>query len=534
MQTMNIATESLVPDTYNPRRTYNDKTIKALSERLKVQGVLSPLIVRPLTPEGATPVDGVISLRYSVICGSRRLAAAKLLGLTELPCTSQSYTDLEAAELAMSEQGAHEEFHYLERAEGYARWRDLGTPISVIATKEGLGRSTAHAIVAMEKLTPESKRACWDGKLEESTARDLATVAGSAQGRVLRKLMEPSPNGGKKSVRECREDIASFRIDLEKAPFDAKDTALICIEHKGACTTCPYRTGSQPELFSDVKNEWLCTNPDGYAKKAEIAWLAAVDDGEHNRGPKCLLAKQADKHFDVAGNLRDDAPYVNRDSECHQDTAQRTYSQLVPKAAPYFLARSPKTGNFVALIDREALKKQLEDGGKIRRVPSASPRAESKAGDEDEKKLSAEEAKVHREKVRLRQLVIRLAIAKSVANLEKREPDKRMWRMLAESLFYQDVLRQTLLRRDVQETPAKYLDRMNEGQLRAFVIEGSLEFEIYGEAGGDKTPSRLKELMTLAGVDLSEVEKEIKAADRAEPVVTKAVKPTKAKAAKAS
>lgn len=532
MQTMNISPDALTADTYNPRRTHDDKTIKALAERIKAQGVLSPLIVRPLTPDGAAPAEGVVSLRYSVICGSRRLAAAKLLGLHELPCTSQSYTDLEAAELGLSEQGAHEDLHYLERAEAYARWRDLGTTIALIATKEGLSKSTVHAIVAMEKLTPESKRACWDGKLEESTARELATVAGSAQGRVLRKLMEPSPNGGKKSVRECREDIASFRIDLTKAPFDPKDTSLICLEHKGDCGSCPFRTGSQPELFSEVKNDWLCTNPDGYAKKAEIAWLAAVDDGEHNRGPKCLLAKQSDKWFDPAGNVRDDAPFVDRSAECHQDTAQRPYSLLVPKAAPYFLARSPKTGAFVGLIDREALKQQLEDGGKIRRVPSASPRAGSADEDDDEKKLSAEDAKAKREKVKLRQAAIRRLVAAVVAKMEKRDPDKKWFRMMAEGLFYQDVLRQTLLRRDVQETPSKYLDRLNEGQLRAFVFEGSMEFELYGESDGDKWPARLKEAAAWAGVDTKEIENETFAAARAEPTVKKAVTPTKPKGEK--
>lgn len=530
MQTLNVHPDSLTTDTYNPRRTHDDKTIKALAERIKAQGVLSPLIVRPMTPEGAAPAEGVVSMRYSVLCGSRRLAAAKLLGLTELPCVSQSYTDLEAAEVGLSEQEAHEDLHYIERAEAYSRWNDAGTTVVDIAAKVKRSKSTVHAIILMTSLTPESKRACWDGKLEESTARDLATVAGSAQGRVLRKLMEPSPNGGKKSVRECRDDIASFRIDLAKAPFDPNNTALICLEHKGACTTCPYRTGSQPELFSEVKNDWLCTNPDGYAKKAEIAWLAAVDDGEHNRGPKCLLAKQADKWFDPAGNLRDDAPFVNRDSECHQDTAQRPYSALVPKAAPYFLARSPKTGAFVGLIDREALKKQLEDGGKIRRVPSASPRAaESKDDEEDEKKLSAEEEKAKREKVRLRQLAIRRLIGAITAKIEKRDADKRFFRMMAEGLFYQDVLRETLLRRDIQEAPSKYLDRLNEGQLRAFVFEGSMEFELYGERGGDKWPPRLKEAAALFGVDTKEIENETFAAARAEPTVKKTVTPTKPK-----
>lgn len=532
MQTLNIATSSLTTDTYNPRRTHDEKTIKSLGERLKAQGVLTPLIVRPITPEGAPPVEGVVSLRYSVLCGSRRLAAAKLIGLTELPCVAQAYTDLESAEIGLSEQEAHEDLHYLERAEAYQRWQDAGTTAVEIADKVKRSKATVHAIIAMNKLTPESKRACWDGKIEESTARDLATVSGSTQGRVLRKLLEPSPLGGKKSVRECRDVIASFRIDLNKAPFDPKDTKLLCLEHKGACTDCPYRTGSQPELFAEVKNDWLCTSDDGYAKKAELAWLAAVDDGEHNRGPKCILAKQSDKWFDPAGGLRDDAPYVDRSAECHQDTAQRPYSLLVPKAAPYFLARSPKTGAFVALIDREALKQQLEDGGKIRRVPSSSPRSADAPDDAEEKKRSAEEEKAHREKVKLRQAAIRRLIGAITAKVEKRDPDKKFFRMLAETLFFQDVLRETLLRRDIQEAPSKYLDRLNEGQLRAFVFEGSMEFELYGERNGDKWPPRLKEAAALFGVDTKEIENEVYAAARAEPTVKKAVVPTKAKETK--
>lgn len=522
MQTVQVHLTNLEVDAFNPRKTVDAEAVQKLSAAIGSFGLISPLVVRPALPAGVEPLDP-LKTRYGVLCGSRRLTAAKLAGLTSVPCIVRELDDAAAAAVALTEQDNHESLHYLERADGLLRWRDAGASIDEIAETMGWKRAYAYTCIGMaERLTPEAREACFENRLNETIARKLATVPRSAQPQALTKLLEPNHEGKPKTSREAEEVLDGFRRDLAKAPFDATDITLSCSELGGAgsCETCPLRSGTNPDLFPDVQNPNLCTSPVGFQSKADDDWQRRVADGEAARAPKCLEPAQSDAYFNGVGALRDDAPYVEADAICFSDTAQRPYKSLLGAAYKMecFLARVPRKLDVVELVHKQGLDARLDATAKIRRAPAAL-RTSTKA-DEGEK-LSAEECRERKLKVERRQKAIRKVIASIVSNVAKRGLEKKLLAVMVDSLIFQGAARLTLRRRDVQEDGAKYtarLSRQGEGELLAFLVEATLEPELFGDEGDSKYTDRLKEVAELCGVDPKDAEKEVVAEERAQPV----------------
>lgn len=516
------ALNRLTPSQLNPRSTFDADGVKRLADDIKRSGLINPLLVRPVSSAADALFGGDGAPRYEVLCGRRRLEAARLAGLTEVPVrVTKLATDAEVISRQLHENGDVEGFHFLDRAEGYRRWKDAGTAVAQIAEEMGISRATAFSIINLAKLTPEAKRACWDGKLSETVARDLATVPQSMQGQALKELLAPGPDGKPKSVREAQEAIrARYRLDLKKATFDTADKSLYATA--GDCESCTLRSGAQPELFGEGGNEYLCTNPPCFAQKNDLQWLRKVEDGLHNRGPKCLDDTEAKKLFTEQG-LREDTPYLRADAVCHEDVKQRTYRELLGKAPEQhlFLGRTASKA-VVELVAKQNLGKVLDEVGTIRRRRPVNAAPGAAVNDDDEPKLSAEERREKAKKLERRAAVTKLAIAAIVKKVEDRGPDKKLMRMLANALVHTG-LESIWQRRGVEEAPSNYLDRLKENQLLGFVTEGLLEFELYAEGKG-RYAECLVELAGMYQVDVKDFEREVSASERVQPTVKKGEK----------
>ena len=123
-----LPVESLHPHPDNPRRDVGDVT--DLARSIRAQGIRQNLLV---VPQG----DG-----YRVVIGHRRLAAARLAGLTELPCMVASLTEREQRELMIVENSQRSDLKPIEEADAYQGLLDLGMTRAQIA--ERTGRSPAY------------------------------------------------------------------------------------------------------------------------------------------------------------------------------------------------------------------------------------------------------------------------------------------------------------------------------------------------------------------------------------------------------
>ena len=117
----------------NPRRTFDEVALKELAESIRAQGILSPLLVRPLTENS-----------FEIVFGERRYRAAQLAEQDTVPVRIKQMTDAEALEAQLVENLIRAEIHPMEEAQGFRALLTLEEPkysIEQIAAK--LGKSPA-------------------------------------------------------------------------------------------------------------------------------------------------------------------------------------------------------------------------------------------------------------------------------------------------------------------------------------------------------------------------------------------------------
>ncbi len=131
-----IALDLIRPNPRQPRREFDGEALLALSESIKARGILQPLVVRPV--DGGT---------FELVAGERRLRAARLAGLEEVPAVVRETAEAEQLELALIENVAREDLNPVEEARACATLvEDLGV------TKEELGRRIGRSRVAVSNL----------------------------------------------------------------------------------------------------------------------------------------------------------------------------------------------------------------------------------------------------------------------------------------------------------------------------------------------------------------------------------------------
>ena len=148
-----IPVERLVPHPDNPRKELGDLTELAAS--IKENGIFQNLTVVPEFED-----------RFTVIIGHRRLAAAKLAGLTELPCVIVEMTPKEQVQTMLLENMQRADLTVYEQAQGFQLMLDLGSTVEEIAEKSGFSEKTIRRRVKMMELDQK--------KLKEVSSRQLS------------------------------------------------------------------------------------------------------------------------------------------------------------------------------------------------------------------------------------------------------------------------------------------------------------------------------------------------------------------------
>ena len=147
---LSILTESKT----NPRRIFEESALKELAESIRSQGILSPLLVRPLTERS-----------FEIVAGARRYRAAQLAEAETVPVRIVHLTDAEALEAQLIENLQRRDVHPLEEAQGFRALLNLDEPkysIEQIAAKTG--KSPAYcARYVVDHITELMLRSCLCG-----------------------------------------------------------------------------------------------------------------------------------------------------------------------------------------------------------------------------------------------------------------------------------------------------------------------------------------------------------------------------------
>jgi len=155
------------PNPRQPRRVFDDEAIQRLSESVKADGIVQPIVVRDVG-------DG-----YEIVAGERRWRAARLAGLRTIPSIVRTADDRELLILALAENVAREDLNPVDQARAYAVLADeLDLTQTEIARRVGKSRPAVANTMRLLELPDDVLDLIVDGSLSEGHGRALLLASG--------------------------------------------------------------------------------------------------------------------------------------------------------------------------------------------------------------------------------------------------------------------------------------------------------------------------------------------------------------------
>ncbi len=187
-----LPVQQLQPGKYQPRTRMDEASLRELSQSIKGQGLLQPILVRPIAQD-----------RYEIIAGERRWRASQLAGLLEVPVLVRSISDEDALAAALIENIQREDLNPLEEAQGIDRLiREFGMTHEAAAEAVGRSRSAVSNLLRLLNLTESVRSLLMEGALEMGHARALLPLPTVKQQHLA---MEIVARGW--SVREAERQV---------------------------------------------------------------------------------------------------------------------------------------------------------------------------------------------------------------------------------------------------------------------------------------------------------------------------------------
>ncbi len=212
-----LAVDKLSPGKYQPRKDMSDAALEELSLSIQSQGIIQPIVVRPL--------DGSEE-EYEIIAGERRWRAAKLAQLAEVPCLIKDVPDESAVAIALIENIQREDLNAMEEAIALERLlTEFDLTHQEVAIAVGKSRTTVTNLLRLNKLHDEVKTFLENGDIEMGHARALLALENDLQaeaaGIVATKEL---------TVRETEALIKKIQNPENKKKTTEKDQDSINIE----------------------------------------------------------------------------------------------------------------------------------------------------------------------------------------------------------------------------------------------------------------------------------------------------------------
>jgi len=161
----------LRPGRYQPRTRMDPDALNELADSIRAQGVIQPILVRPVGEDS-----------YEIIAGERRYRAARIAGLTEVPVLVKSVADEAALAIALIENIQREDLNALEQAHGVQRLiQDFGFTHEQAAEAIGRSRSATTNLLRLLNLASPVQQLLMDGALEMGHARALLPLQAAEQ-----------------------------------------------------------------------------------------------------------------------------------------------------------------------------------------------------------------------------------------------------------------------------------------------------------------------------------------------------------------
>jgi len=188
---------------YQPRRDFNPESLQELADSITAQGVLQPIVVRP-----------VENGHYEIIAGERRWRASQLAGLAEIPVVIREVDEQMVMAIGLIENIQRDNLNPLEEASAFNRLiSDFGLTHQEVARAVGKSRTAVTNLLRLLNLAPEARNYLETGQIDMGHARALLGLKGVQQGEAARQVVSRGL-----SVRETEKLVRRFQLENEVEP----------------------------------------------------------------------------------------------------------------------------------------------------------------------------------------------------------------------------------------------------------------------------------------------------------------------------
>ena len=258
IETNKIPIKDIIRNRFQPRKNFNKENLSELSNSIKEQGVIQPIVVRP-----SKSSDG----KYEIIAGERRWLASQNAGLHEVPVVILNVDDLKSLELAIVENVQRQDLNPIEEAKGYQKLiDDFNYNQEKLSKFIGKSRSYIANSLRLLSLPEEVLLMVEEGNLSAGHARTLIGIYNSVE--IGKKIIQ-----NKLSVRQSEVLVRQFRnkkfklvqkkdsniLDLQKVLEDKTGFIVSIKNKKNNSGTISFEYGNLDQLdrlIEAIKNNY--------------------------------------------------------------------------------------------------------------------------------------------------------------------------------------------------------------------------------------------------------------------------------------
>ena len=202
---------------YQPRQDMHNEALEELAQSIKKQGVMQPIVVRP--------VDGG---RYEIIAGERRWRASQVVGLDTIPAIVREVPDESAIAMSLIENIQREDLNPIEEAVSLQRLqKEFELTQQQIAEAVGKSRSTVTNLLRLITLAEPVKKLLEHGDLEMGHAKALLSLKADVQVSAARAVVDKGL-----SVRQTESLVRQLTVEKNNPGEKIVDPNIIALEAK--------------------------------------------------------------------------------------------------------------------------------------------------------------------------------------------------------------------------------------------------------------------------------------------------------------
>lgn len=210
-QLLTLAVDLMQRGQYQPRKDMDKTALQELSDSIKAQGLIQPILVRPIPGS---------KQKYEIIAGERRWRASQMAGLHEVPVVIREIDDHSAMCMALIENIQREDLNPLDEAEALFRLiEEFDMTHEAVAESVGRSRSAVSNLLRLLELDTKVKTLVKEKKLEMGHARALLSLTTSKQQTVANEIVKKGL-----SVRATEALVRSYNSDTKPIKASKKTT----------------------------------------------------------------------------------------------------------------------------------------------------------------------------------------------------------------------------------------------------------------------------------------------------------------------